>query len=101
MSSVLKGFSCFEGAPGFERGCAPPLLANDEGMKVLVGEAESPKVEDTRRASGSISRFSDTSTAEFIVGSVKGDTDGQVESGVVEEEEKKKKEDCRLCGNCI
>ena len=70
MSSVLNGLSCFEEAPVLERIGPTPEAFHDEAVKVAGGEGESPSDEETRWANaldvGSISRFSDTSTAESM-----------------------------------
>lgn len=70
MSSVAKGFSCFVELPVAARvKCDPDLVHG--GVWKLVGDAETPKLEDTRLArsvdGGSISMLSVTSKAEDIL----------------------------------
>ena len=70
MSSVAKGFRCFVKVPVAARvKCDPDV---HDGVGKLVGEVESPRLEDTRLArsvdGGSISMPSVTSKAEIMLG---------------------------------
>lgn len=71
MSSVAKGFRCFVKVPVAARVKCDPDVVHD-GVRKLVGEVESPRLEDTRLASsvdgGSISMPSVTSKAEVMLG---------------------------------
>lgn len=72
MSSVLKGLRCLVEAPVAVRVDNPPPLDHEEEWKVLVGEADRPRLVETRLersvVDGSISTFEDMSTVEFILG---------------------------------
>ncbi len=69
MSSVAKGFSCFVKPPVAARVKCDPDLVHD-GVWKPVGDVETPRLEDTRRArsvdEGSISMPSVTPEAEVI-----------------------------------
>lgn len=71
MSSVAKGFKCFVNVPVAARVKCDPDMVHD-GVGKLVGEVESPRLEDTRLArsvdGGSISMPSVTSKAEDMLG---------------------------------
>ena len=71
MSSVAKGFSCFdEPAVAARVNCGPDLVHG--GVWKPGGDVEAPRLEDTRLArsvdGGSISMHSVTSEAEVIFG---------------------------------
>lgn len=61
MSSVLNGFNCLVEIPVLARAKPPPSPHDEEECRILLGELERPRLEDTRRVrsegDGSISRL--------------------------------------------